>query len=87
MIRFIDFVPAELQKAGFLRAAVMEQFEDCLQRANAWIDQHGVEVMNIETVVLPNMHGPDEEGSIGTKLHTQGEWPVDWYQFIRIWYR
>jgi hypothetical protein len=87
MIRFADFVPRELEKAGFFKRSVREQLSDCLQRANSWIAENHIRILNIETVVLPNISHPGEEGSIDTELYTSGEMSSQWYQFIRVWYQ
>ena len=44
------------------------------------------DVLNVETVVLPNIWSPYEEGSADVALGTSGEMPSHWHQFIRCWY-
>ena len=87
MIQFADFVPVELEKAGFFQRSIREQLSDCLQRANDWIAENHITVVTIETVVLPNIYHPGEEGSTDTELYTSGDMSSQWYQFIRVWYR
>ena len=88
MISFQDFVPEQLQKPGFLRNSIIEPLDPSITKMNAWIyenDQY--EILNIETVVLPNIHNSREEGSQDTDLHTSGEYSTSWHQIIRVWYR
>ncbi len=87
MIKFKDFVPEELTKAGFFTSATLEKFNDTLNRANHWIETQNIELINIETVILPNIHQSDEEGSSDTEIRTSGEMSSYWNQFIRVWYK
>jgi len=84
MIAFIDFVPQKIRK-NFL-ISHYENFSRSAEKMNEWLQRNSnYEIINIETVVLPNIH--NEEGSEDTNLHTSGEMSSDWYQFIRVWYR
>ncbi len=86
MIAYQDFVPRLVAPAGFLSPAEHESFEAALADANLWISTHAVRVLNVETVVLPNICSRFEEGSTDTSLGTSGESPSHWHQFIRVWY-
>jgi len=83
-IEFEDFVPS-IQKRGFF-SREFEAFRECLERANRWVEENGIDVMNIETVILPNIWSPGEEGSEDPELRTSGDMISQWYQCIRIWY-
>ena len=85
MIEFYDFVPKVMDKGGFLKAAKLEELRDVMEDVNFWVKANNIDVINIETVVLPNIH--QEEGSQDTNLHTSGEMRSNWYQFVRVWYR
>ena len=87
MIAFIDFVPEVKQEAGLFRAATMESLQSSLERANKWIVENNIQVLNVETVLMPNIHNHHEEGSQDTNIVTRGESYSHWYQFIRVWYR
>ena len=86
MIAFQDFVPRQLQPAGFLTAAQYQPVDQTVQAANDWIRQYGVKVLNVETVVLPNVYDPGEEGTGDGDLRVSGDGRSDWYQLIRVWY-
>jgi hypothetical protein len=86
-LRYKDFVPKMTRPAAFLSPAEHESFEAALEAANRWISESGIRVMNVETVVLPNIWSRYEEGSSDTVLGTSGESPSFWHQFIRIWYQ
>jgi hypothetical protein len=46
--------------------------------------ESGVRVINVETVVLPNIAGVDDASKI--EIRTSGEISSYWYQVIRIWH-
>ena len=85
-IAFQDFVPTFTKARSFLAAPDFEPLEQTLSRANAWIAEEGVTVINVETVVLPNMHSARESGSEDPDIVISGERSSRWYQFIRVWY-
>jgi len=87
MIAYRDFVPQQTKPAGFLSPAEHESFDAAVAAANAWLLENHVRVVNIETVVLPNIFSRFEEGSADSSLGTSGESPSHWHQFIRVWYQ
>ena len=83
MYHFKDFAP-QVVKKGFFKID-HESLEKALNAANAWIRDHNIEVLNIETVVLPNMW---KAGGTTDMAHTSSEIGGSfWYQFIRVWYK
>ncbi len=85
-ILFKDFAPAATKKQTLIFVTTtVGSFEDAVMRANRWVDERSVDVINVETVVLPEMHS--EDGTTDTELTTSGEMRSQWYQFVRVWYR
>jgi len=82
-----DFAPKITRKGSFFRSTEMENFQDVKDQMNKWIAENDPEIINVETVVLPNIHDPEEEGSEDTMLGADGQNVSAWYQFIRVWYR
>lgn len=82
-----DFVP-EKTKGGLFKSSEVQKFEEVLKEANAWIEANkgSIKMINVETLLLPNIHESDEEGSTDTELWTAGESSSHWYQLIRLWY-
>ncbi|MEQ9218605.1 MAG: hypothetical protein RLO17_11210 [Cyclobacteriaceae bacterium] len=79
-----DFVP-EKAKGGLFKSGKIQPFEEVVEEMNGWLASNShVNVLNVETVVLPNIH--EEEGSRDTELYTAGESHSQWYQLIRVWY-
>ncbi|MBV6647916.1 MAG: hypothetical protein KI790_20820 [Cyclobacteriaceae bacterium] len=86
MIQVKDFVP-EKKKGGLFKSGSVQHFEEVLTAANQWISENNINVVNVETVVLPNIHDSQEEGSQDTELWTGGESSSQWYQLIRVWHK
>lgn len=87
MLLFKDFVPRQLKSPGFFKDASYESFDAAVQAAGAWLNSSGVELVQLETVVLPNIWSDNEEGSADPALRTAGELSSQWHQFVRCWYR
>ena len=85
MIKFEDFAP-KMVKSGFF-GREFESLEDALAGATEWIEFNSIKVINIETVVLPQIWDKGEEGTKDPELRVNGEWTTTWHQFIRIWYK
>ena len=84
-LQFKDFVPRIIDHAGLFKHATYESFEDAVAAANEWLNESGVRLIQLETVVLPNIWNKWEEGSTDASLGT-GDSPSHWHQFLRCWY-
>ncbi len=76
-----DFSPTVTHEGFF--STDYESLESLMSRVNAWIAGANVQVLNIETLLLPNLTKVD---SSTTVLRTSGDTSSHWYQTIRIWY-
>ncbi len=85
MIRFRDFLPRPIEKPGYSFEGEFDSLASAIRAADAWIENNGIDVINIETVVLPNLWTPKEKGTDSASLGAQS--PTFWHQFIRCWYR
>ena len=85
MIDFRDFLPRQTQKGSFGKATQYEVIGEVLGEVNDWIHAQKVNVINVETVLLPNMHEPGNRGSQDGHLATRDF--VRWHQFVRVWFR
>ena len=81
-VAYQDFAP-EITRSGFFTRDI-EPLSDYLRRANDWIDTVNPRIINVETVVLPNIWS--EDGSEDTDLRTSGDMLSSWHQFVRVWY-
>lgn len=86
MIAFKDFVPTASTTGGFFAQAQYEMLEQTVRRANDWIKASQKKIVNVETVVLPNIHLPYEDGSTDPELRSSGDMGTHWHQFVRVWY-
>jgi hypothetical protein len=80
-IHFKDFVPNVNANGLFLQE--YESIEETLLRVNRWITQHNVEVLNIETVLVPTTLCKDQDTN--SKYNS---WQVGSIscQVIRVWH-
>ncbi|HEX8250474.1 MAG TPA: hypothetical protein VF599_20030 [Pyrinomonadaceae bacterium] len=81
-IRYKDFLP-EIKEEGFF-SNEYATLDETLYKVNEWIAGETVNVINIETVVLPNMADPAEAEA--AESFSSGEHSTSWSQFIRVWY-
>jgi hypothetical protein len=81
-IAYKDFFPAVL-KSGFF-STEHEALPATVARANDWIAESGVGLINVETVILPNVKGVEDASQVG--IRTSGEVGSYWYQIVRVWY-
>ena len=73
MIKYKDFSPQVTERGLLGRPKKVETVQAIINSANQWINDNSIEVINIETVVLPRYFGIDEHAT--------------WHQFIRVWYK
>ncbi|WP_157639735.1 hypothetical protein [Burkholderia ubonensis] len=52
-VKFKDFTRKQTG-SSFWSGDTFESLEATVQTASAWIDEHGIQVINIETVVMPS---------------------------------
>ncbi|MEO7103437.1 MAG: hypothetical protein ABI311_08640 [Gemmatimonadaceae bacterium] len=87
MIRYRDFAP-HLIKRGLLHTDDYETFDAAVSAANEWLASTEIEIINIETVVLPNITPDRSEGTVDGRVETEEAMTSinEWYQFVRVWY-
>jgi hypothetical protein len=90
MLAYQDFVPKQLKAPHFglstdALQGSYETLDTALAAANQWVRERGVTIVNVETVVLPNLWANWEQGSADPVLGAGTNSPL-WYQFIRVWY-
>jgi hypothetical protein len=87
MIAFKDFVPAQIESRSLFRRVEFEPLDAIVETANAWIAEHSVHVINVETVLMPNLGFPKKDTSTG-HYRTSGHNLATntWHQVLRVWY-
>ncbi len=83
-VQYKDFLPAETERGGLFGGVDFSGFDTCVAALNQWLADNSVELVRVETVILPNIHNTEEEGSGDTELHASAH--TVWYQFLRLWY-
>ena len=88
MICYRDFSP-QLIKRGLLHSDDYEKLDAAVAAANVWLAESKVDVITVETVVLPNIWVDKSDGTADGRVETEEAMTSinEWYQFVRIWYR
>ncbi|MEL6625460.1 MAG: hypothetical protein AAFQ83_14150 [Bacteroidota bacterium] len=85
MIKYKDFVPKYEKRDWVQTPKDFQDFHELLPEINDWLEGDSRRLINIETVVLPNIHKHKERGSKDTDLMMSGSYDR-WHQFVRVWY-
>lgn len=84
MLAFRDFAPRKETPAGWFTVGTWEPFEAALAEANDWIAREGIDIINVETLLVPHQQASSEDPAWHFLAH-RGV-PV-FRQVIRVWYR
>jgi hypothetical protein len=85
LIAFHDFIPQTQRKRLGIRTDI-ERLQEVVSRANRWIEQHQIDVLNVETILMSNL--PDEASeSPQTRMDAPGTMSFSVYQIVRVWFR
>ena len=87
MLKYKDFVPRQISRPGFFADGEHESFDEAVKAANRWLASNNVTLVNLETVVLPNIWREWEEGSKDASIGTSTDLVSRWHQFLRCWYQ
>ena len=90
MIKYKDFAIKTTKPGGWISKPEFEPLEETLLRLNSWIEENELLVMNVETILMPNVY---EEGT--TRTSSKGAYKSSepagtanmWYQIFRVWYQ
>ncbi|MBA3470452.1 MAG: hypothetical protein H0T53_12505 [Herpetosiphonaceae bacterium] len=84
MLTLKDFIP-QVQKKLLGIPTDYESIHEVLTRVKRWIDREQIQVLNVETLLLPMLPSEGEESpparmnSVGNSMST--------FQIIRVWYQ
>lgn len=81
-MNYKDFYPVVLKSGLF--STQYESLGSTVERANQWLQESGVRLINVETVVLPNTE--NEQAASRATSRTSGEIGSTWCQVVRVWY-
>ena len=85
MIAFHDFIPRSQGKRMFGTLTDYENLHELVSRVNLWIEQHHIDVLNVETVVVTSLPKEDE-ASPKVEMTSQAN-VLSTIQIVRVWYR
>jgi hypothetical protein len=74
MIAFHDFIPRRQGRRLLGILTDYENLHELVTRVNLWIEQHSVDVLNVETVLLTSLPKEDEE-SPKVEMTSQATYP------------
>lgn len=94
MIKYKDFAPRITERGPFGGPAEYESFSEVVSEVNQWIENTTTQVINVETVVLPDRVKGSGDGVYGVTtsnafypvMISQGL-AINYFQCVRIWYR
>jgi hypothetical protein len=94
MIQFKDFAPRITDRGPFGGPSEYESFSEVVSAVNQWIASTTIQVINVETVVLPDriegtsddVYGVTTSNAFHPVMITQGL-AINCFQCVRVWYR
>ncbi|MBD1919399.1 hypothetical protein [Leptolyngbya sp. SLC-A1] len=75
MIQCKDFAPRIIERRPFGGASEYESFSEVVSAVNRWIESTTIQVINVETVVLPDRIEGTSDGDYGVTV-SNGFYPV-----------
>ncbi|KAM3098883.1 hypothetical protein ACKFKF_16580 [Phormidesmis sp. 146-12] len=94
MIKYKDFAPRIIERGPFGGPAEYESFSEVVSEVNQWIASTTIQVINVETVVLPDriegtsddVYGLTTSNAFHPVMISQGL-AINCFQCVRVWYR
>ncbi|MGJ3253577.1 MAG: hypothetical protein ACFE0J_20945 [Elainellaceae cyanobacterium] len=94
MIQYKDFAPRITERGPFGGPSEYESFSEVVSAVNQWIESTTIQVINVETVVLPDriegthddIYGVTTSNAFYPVMISQGL-PIKYFQCVRVWYR
>ena len=85
MIAFHDFIPRRQGKRMLGLLTDYENLHELVTRVNLWIEQHHIDILNVETVVVTDL--PKETDASPKVEMTSPANVTSTIQIVRVWYR
>jgi len=94
MIKYKDFAPRITKRGPLGGPSDYESFSEVVNAVNQWIASTTIQVINVETVVLPDriegthddIYGVTTSNAFYPVMISQGL-PIKYFQCVRVWYR
>ena len=81
IIQYKDLSPSAVEHK--VLSTEYENFSEVVAHANEWIRNSGVTVLNVETVLLPNLREAKDTSQV---MKTIGQSGCYLFQVVRVWY-
>jgi hypothetical protein len=85
MIAFHDFIPRRQGKRLLGLVTDYENLHELVTRVNLWIEQHHIDILNVETVLVTSLP-KENEASPKVEMTSQAN-VISTIQIVRVWYR
>ena len=85
MIAFHDFIPRRQGKRMLGMVTDYENLHELVSRVNLWIEQHHIDVLTVETVLVTSLP-KDTEASPKVEMASPAN-VTSTIQIVRVWYR
>lgn len=94
MIQYKDFAPRITERGPLGGPSEYESFSEVVNAVNQWIESTTIQVINVETVVLPDriegthddIYGVTTSNAFYPVMISQGL-AINCFQCVRVWYR
>lgn len=94
MIKYKDFAPRITEQGPLGGPSEYESFSEVVSAVNQWIESTTIQVINVETVVLPDriegthddVYGVTTSNAFYPVMISQGL-AIKYFQCVRVWYR
>ena len=94
MIKYKDFAPRITVRGPFGGPSEYASFSEVVSAVNQWIESTTIQVINVETVVLPDrlegtsddVYGVTTSNAFHPVMISQGL-PIKCFQCVRVWYK
>lgn len=84
-LQFRDFIPAD-RTAMLALSRTYETLPELIGRANQWIAEGDIRVLNVETLLLPSLKSSDGTTSTSVEVSVGAMALTQWFQVLRVWY-
>lgn len=84
-LSFQDFVARDKTKMLAV-SRTYESIAEVVERANEWIESEGVEVFQVETLLLPGALASSGGTSTNVEVNAGSVSFSHWHQVVRVWY-
>lgn len=84
MLSFKDFIP-QIQKRVLGLPVAYEDIYEVLTRVKRWIEEEQIQVLNIETLLLPTL--PNPKTDVPPSRMTGASNSSGTFQVLRVWYK